>query len=79
MAGRIDKPKDDYSPDVPPKDTMSYATMGLASNKWARTERSWINVLVVLFWLAFCLAANLLCAGWYYGWDYLFSMLGWKP
>lgn len=78
MAEEQNKTEDDYSPNVPPKDMMSYASMGLASNKWARTERSWVNLLVIFLLVVMCLGSNMLCAAWYYGWDNLLTLLGWK-
>jgi hypothetical protein len=71
-------PRDDYAPPAQEPNMTSYAQMGLAETKWARTERSWVNILAILLFVVLCLGANMLCIAWAYGWDNLFATLGWK-
>jgi hypothetical protein len=64
-----------FRPDGNP---TSYVNIGITEQKWARTGVPWwVNILVVLFWVVVCLALNMACWGYYYGWDNLFRGLGW--
>jgi hypothetical protein len=77
MPKRKIEPQDEVDP-KPGNNPLSYLEMGVTRQRWARTGVSWwVNILVTLFLVLLCIGLDILCLGWYIGWENLPYALGW--